>query len=144
MLEKYHWPGNIRELENLIKRYVILGNEDAITNDLVAREPQYLNPEINLDGPISLKKITQASGAGTGEESNFESSAKPSLEPQASRTHARHQLSRVVVQDPRSWIASESFAQTAATHAGRGKSAGRGLSLVHKIYNVSLTLHSCV
>jgi len=59
VLEKYHWPGNIRELENLIKRYVILGNEDAITNDLVAREPQYLNPEINLDGPISLKKITR-------------------------------------------------------------------------------------
>ena len=59
VLEKYHWPGNIRELENLLKRYVILGNEDAITNDLVAREPQYLNPEINLDGPISLKKITR-------------------------------------------------------------------------------------
>ncbi len=59
VLEKYHWPGNVRELENLIKRYVILGNEDAITNDLVAREPQYLNPEINLDGPISLKKITR-------------------------------------------------------------------------------------
>jgi two-component system response regulator AtoC len=59
VLEKYHWPGNIRELENLIKRYVILGNEDAITNDLVAREPQYLTPEINFDGPISLKKITR-------------------------------------------------------------------------------------
>ncbi|HSS97378.1 MAG TPA: sigma-54 dependent transcriptional regulator [Terriglobales bacterium] len=59
VLEKYDWPGNIRELENLMKRYVILGSEDAITNDLVAREPQYLNPEINLDGPISLKKITR-------------------------------------------------------------------------------------
>jgi two-component system response regulator AtoC len=59
VLQKYHWPGNIRELENLIKRYVILGNEEVITSDLVAREPEYFNPDINLDGPISLKKLTR-------------------------------------------------------------------------------------
>jgi len=59
VLEKYHWPGNIRELENLTKRYVILGNEESITSDLVGQEPQYFNPEINLDGPISLKKLTR-------------------------------------------------------------------------------------
>jgi len=27
---RYHWPGNIRELENICKRFVILGNESAI------------------------------------------------------------------------------------------------------------------
>jgi two-component system, NtrC family, response regulator AtoC len=59
VLQKYHWPGNIRELENLMKRYVILGNEDAISGDLVSREQEYFNPEIPIDGPISLKKITR-------------------------------------------------------------------------------------
>jgi two-component system response regulator AtoC len=59
MLQKYHWPGNIRELENMLKRYVILGTEDAITNDLVAPEKNFFNPEIAINGPISLKKLTR-------------------------------------------------------------------------------------
>ena len=30
LLESYHWPGNIRQLENLAKRYVVLGGEENI------------------------------------------------------------------------------------------------------------------
>src|SRR3979490_1250578 len=38
LLEKHPWPGNIRELENLIERYVILGSEDAISSELLTWE----------------------------------------------------------------------------------------------------------
>src|ERR1700693_3431500 len=58
-LSKYHWPGNVRELENLIKRFVILGVEDAISGDLQPRQPDFFSADINVDGPISLKKITR-------------------------------------------------------------------------------------
>ena len=35
----YHWPGNIRELENLVKRYVIVGNEAQIIRELSTHKP---------------------------------------------------------------------------------------------------------
>ena len=34
-LEGYHWPGNIRQLENLVKRAVLLSTEQRIDTDLV-------------------------------------------------------------------------------------------------------------
>ena len=35
----YAWPGNIRELENLVKRYVIVGNESQIIRELSTHKP---------------------------------------------------------------------------------------------------------
>jgi two-component system, NtrC family, response regulator AtoC len=36
---EYSWPGNIRELENLVKRYVIVGNEGQIIRELATHKP---------------------------------------------------------------------------------------------------------
>jgi DNA-binding NtrC family response regulator len=35
----YSWPGNIRELENLVKRYTIVGNEAQILRELSTHKP---------------------------------------------------------------------------------------------------------
>ena len=34
---RHDWPGNVRELENLLQRYVILGNGDEKIRELLAR-----------------------------------------------------------------------------------------------------------
>jgi two-component system response regulator AtoC len=61
-LQAYHWPGNIRELENLIKRYVILGSPDVLTSGL-AQEPdnghEDFDVEIPANGSIFLKEVTR-------------------------------------------------------------------------------------
>ena len=56
-LQSYHWPGNIRELENLAKRYVVLGGEDHVIS--VLREPRELRSRvtdvIDLTTPLRIQ-----------------------------------------------------------------------------------------
>jgi transcriptional regulator with PAS, ATPase and Fis domain len=59
LLRAHQWPGNIRELENLIKRYVVLGSEDVITNELRARNVEQFNPEVPVGDSVALKKVTR-------------------------------------------------------------------------------------
>jgi transcriptional regulator with PAS, ATPase and Fis domain len=59
LLEGHSWPGNIRELENLIERYVILGSEEAVSTELLHTGRTRSAPELPANGPIHLKTVTR-------------------------------------------------------------------------------------
>jgi two-component system, NtrC family, response regulator AtoC len=59
LLEKHSWPGNIRELENLMERYVILGTEDVISTELLTWKQPPSASFVAVEGQIHLKKLTR-------------------------------------------------------------------------------------
>ncbi len=60
LMQKFNWPGNIRQLENLIRSYILIGSEEALAGELVPTAIGDLAPEIDLANPVSLKEITKA------------------------------------------------------------------------------------
>src|SRR5213078_1293545 len=54
LLLKYDWPGNVRQLENVVKRYLILPDSD-ITAELRTANPEVAPPV--TQGNVSLKEV---------------------------------------------------------------------------------------
>ena len=62
LMQRYDWPGNIRQLENMIRGYILIGSEEALAEELItsrAASPAQVKTEIDLSSPISLKEITR-------------------------------------------------------------------------------------
>lgn len=57
-MQLYSWPGNIRQLENVIKRYVILGTEDVILAEIAGSKPEQ-DVNIGAQGAFSLRSLTK-------------------------------------------------------------------------------------
>ena len=58
-LQQHQWPGNIRELENSMKKLVVLGDEGMAVTDL-GRLPQEIPAPSNGTSGISLKEAARA------------------------------------------------------------------------------------
>lgn len=60
LLQSCDWPGNIRQLENIVKRYVILGSDECISAELIGHDSASpLDVDTPIDENLSLKELTQ-------------------------------------------------------------------------------------
>ncbi|HUI85095.1 MAG TPA: sigma-54 dependent transcriptional regulator [Candidatus Binatia bacterium] len=105
---EYNWPGNIRELENLVKRYVIVGNEAQIIRELSTHKPIVSSlsgvvagpggdgaaPGERPQGAIGAIPIT----AGRGERTDAETPSLLEIGRRAAMTAEREAIERVLTQ----------------------------------------------
>jgi two-component system response regulator AtoC len=61
LMERHPWPGNIRQLANLVRSYVLIGDEDLLLAELLPQSSASDNlvADIDLSQPLSLKRITK-------------------------------------------------------------------------------------
>ena len=60
VLQEYPWPGNIRELENLLEGHVVLRSEEALLAEVLNRRmPPATKTQKPLEDVVSLKQATR-------------------------------------------------------------------------------------
>jgi len=84
LMFKYHWPGNIRELSNLVDRYTALYPEQQVDLSKV--------PETML--PMGMRKLldTESDGVNDGQTLQFSATGPDQIEQQMTLAIARGQL----------------------------------------------------
>lgn len=97
---EYSWPGNIRELENLVKRYVIVGNEAQIIRELSTHKPIVSSmPATAVNGAESVSPpgfVPAIDGGGNGTE--FEMPSLLEIGRRAAMQAEREAIERVLAQ----------------------------------------------
>jgi two-component system, NtrC family, response regulator AtoC len=96
---EYAWPGNIRELENLVKRYVIVGNEAQIIRELSTHKPIVSSmpaEPIASVNPPSSPSIPPIQTTGNGAE--FEMPSLLEIGRRAAMQAEREAIERVLAQ----------------------------------------------
>jgi transcriptional regulator with PAS, ATPase and Fis domain len=58
--KSYHWPGNIRELENTIKRIVLLGDEEAVVRGLLREVGDERDVEMSQESRSGMNSVDPA------------------------------------------------------------------------------------
>ncbi len=74
LLERFGWPGNVRQLQNVIRNVVVLNDGEAVTDTMIAAVlgeaplPHGAAPSPGAGAPMPLagESNTQATGAGAG------------------------------------------------------------------------------
>jgi two-component system response regulator AtoC len=62
MMSEYDWPGNIRELQNWVARYIVLGFEDALLQELERRKKE--PAEVVPISPIAEGQVEKLNASG--------------------------------------------------------------------------------
>jgi len=99
----YHWPGNIRELENAVKRVVVLGTARPVHTEIIGninRGPRVTMPGLPSVAAADQSEGDRAAGRPRGRARGHQGSARPrALESREGRAAAADQLQGAALQD---------------------------------------------
>ena len=68
LFQTYEWPGNIRELENMIKRIVILQDEQLVVRELTSRAGRIRTPTYRRRASASAAAVTPPRRRSAGDD----------------------------------------------------------------------------